>query len=141
MCIRWGVGVGELVFYPLPNSHLLSAPIHSELTDSIAFSRGKEPAQCRGLFSSTLAHGHWAMSRNKHTRPSQRPPPPPPAPNNPGSPAWATSALPYFNTLGCRLIFFFNVVWPVEKCVCVCVRPHARVCMCVCAHRHNFLCA
>lgn len=34
-----GVGVRELVFYPLPNSHLLSAPIHSELTDSIAFSR------------------------------------------------------------------------------------------------------
>lgn len=51
-----GVGRGELVFYPLPNSHLLSAPIHLELTDSIAFSRGKEPAQCRGLFSSTLAH-------------------------------------------------------------------------------------
>lgn len=48
--------MGELVFYPLPNSHLLSAPIRLELTDSIAFSRGKEPAQCRGLFSSTLAH-------------------------------------------------------------------------------------
>lgn len=48
--------MGELVFYPLPNSHLLSAPIHSELTDSIAFSRGKEPTQYRGLFSSILAH-------------------------------------------------------------------------------------
>lgn len=51
-----GMGGRELVFHPLPNSHLLSAPIHWELTDSIAFSRGKEPAQYRGLFSSTLAH-------------------------------------------------------------------------------------
>lgn len=56
VCVRWGVRAGELVFYPLPDFHLLSAPIHSELTDSIAFSRGKEPAQCRGLFRSTLAH-------------------------------------------------------------------------------------
>lgn len=49
-------GAGERVSYPLPNSQSLSAPIGSELTGSIAFSRGKEPVQYRGLYSSTLAH-------------------------------------------------------------------------------------